>query len=71
MPSDLERFLTKWFLGAFAKLRIANVCPSVRPSAGNSSAPTGRIFMKFDILRKSIEKIQVSLKLGKNKGYLT
>jgi hypothetical protein len=26
-----------------------SVCLSVRPSAWNNSAPTGRIFMKFDI----------------------
>jgi hypothetical protein len=43
-------------LGAFAKFRratisfIKSVGPSVRPSAWNNSAPTGRIFMKFDTL---------------------
>jgi len=43
------------FLGAFAKLRIANIsfvmpaCQSVRLSAYNL-APTGRISMKFDTL---------------------
>ena len=43
------------FVSAFAKLRrgtisfIMSVCLSVRPSARNNSAPTGRIFMKFDI----------------------
>ena len=40
------------FLGALSKLRKAS-CPSVRPSfrpsAGNKSAPSGRIFMKFDM----------------------
>ena len=37
-------------LGAFAKLRNATVSVvSVRPSASNFSAPTGHIFMKFDI----------------------
>jgi len=38
------------FLGAFAKLRKATVRfgMSVCPSAWNSSAPIGRIFMKFD-----------------------
>ena len=30
--------------------------------ACNSSAPTGQIFIKFDIFQKSVEKIQVSLK---------
>jgi hypothetical protein len=38
-------------LGAFARLRNATVSfvVSVRPSASNISAPTGHIFMKFDI----------------------
>jgi len=42
-------------LGSFAKLRKATIsfvmciCLSVRPSEWNNSAPTGRIFMKFDI----------------------
>jgi hypothetical protein len=37
-------------LGAFANLRKASISfvMSVRPSACNNSAPTGRIFMKFD-----------------------
>jgi len=48
------------FLDSFAKLRkvainfamsvfLSIFCPSVRPSARNNSAPTGRIFMKFYI----------------------
>ena len=43
------------FLGAFAKLRkvtisfVMPVCPSVRPSAWNTSAPNARIFMTFYI----------------------
>ena len=39
------------FLGAFAKLRKAAISfvMSVRLSAWNNSAPTGRIFIKFDI----------------------
>jgi len=64
------------FLGAFAKLRRATITfvMSVRPSACNNSARTGRIFIKFDIwgfFRKSVEKIQVSLNSDKNKGYCT
>jgi hypothetical protein len=43
------------FLGAFAKLRKAAISfvmsVSVCPSAWNNSAPTGRIFMKFEISR--------------------
>jgi hypothetical protein len=45
---------------------------SVCPSAWNNSAPTGRIFMKFDIwefFEKSTEKNQVSLKWNKNNGH--
>ena len=71
------------FLSAFVKLRKAtvsfimflsicvSVCPSVRPTARNNSAPTGRIFMKFDVcfFEKSIEEIQFSLKSDKNNGY--
>jgi hypothetical protein len=43
------------YVSAFVKLRkatigfVMSVCPSVRPSAWNNSAPTQRIFMKFDI----------------------
>ena len=53
------------FLGAFAKLRKANLallCLPVRLSAWNNSAPTGKILMKFYIwvfFRKSVEKIQI------------
>ena len=40
-----------FFLGAFTKFRKATISfvVSVRPSAWNSSALTGRIFMKSDI----------------------
>ena len=43
-------FLISYILGAFAKLRneAIKLC-HVRLSAWNNSAPTGRIFMKFDI----------------------
>ena len=48
---------------------------SVRLSVGMERlAPTGRIIMKFDIWEffpKSGEKIQVSLKSDKSKGYFT
>jgi hypothetical protein len=46
----------RFFLMAFSQnLRkatisfVMSVCPSVRLSAWNNSAATGRIFMKFDI----------------------
>ena len=66
------------FLGSFAKLWkltigfVMCVCLSVRPFEWNNSAPTGRIFMKFDIWRvfqNSVEKIQVSLKSDNNNGH--
>jgi len=53
---------------------LRHVCTSVRPSAKNNSALTGRIFMKFDVwwfFEKSVEKIQFSLKSNKNNGYFT
>ena len=47
------------FLSAFAKLQktiigfVMFVCPSVRVTARNNMAPTGRIFMKFDMWKFS------------------
>jgi len=60
--------------GQFAKLRqaIISFAMSVSPSPWNSSAPTGRIFIKFDIwvfFEKSV-KIRVSFKSDK-KRYFT
>ena len=52
-------------VGKIAKPPLASSCMYVRPSAWNNSVPTGRILMKFwylSIFRKSVEKIQVSLK---------
>ena len=42
--------VSRYFLGLFAKLwkAIISFVMSVRPSAWNNSAPTGRIFVKFD-----------------------
>jgi hypothetical protein len=68
------------FLGVFAKLRIPPISfvtyvpMSACPSAWINSAPTGRIFMKFNMgffFRKTSQKIQVAFKSDKNKGYLT
>jgi hypothetical protein len=56
------------FLGDFAKLRgatigfVMSVSPSVRPSAWNNSAPTGRIFMTFDIEDFFFENLSIKLK---------
>jgi hypothetical protein len=67
---------SRWFLGAFAKLRNATisfviyVCLSVRLSSWSNASPTGRIFMRSNMkIRKSVEKIQVSFKSDKNNGY--
>jgi hypothetical protein len=52
MPEDLAKWKIKSpFLGAFSKLRkaTASFVMPLCPSAWNNSAPTGRIFMKFDI----------------------
>jgi hypothetical protein len=56
-----DRVAEAQILGAFGKLRKATISfvisvrlslsPSVRPSAWKKSAPTGRIFMPFDIWR--------------------
>ena len=75
----------RWVLDAFANLQKAtisfviflrlylSVCLPARPSAWNNSAPTRRIFMKFDIwsFSKSVEKIQVPLKSDYNNRYYT
>jgi len=45
----------KMLIGAFVQFRKATVSfvmsvrPSVRPSSWNTSVPTGRIYLKFDI----------------------
>jgi len=61
--------------GAFAKLRRETISfvISVCPSAWNNSAHIELTFMEFDmsIFRKTVEKIQVSLKSEKNNGYFT
>ena len=66
---------TERFLGEFAKLRGETIsfAMSVCPSARNNSAPTRRIFMKFDIwgFFEKLEKIQISLKSDMNTGYFT
>jgi hypothetical protein len=61
-------------MGPLAKFRIdtTSFLMSVR-YAWNILTPIKRIFMKFDIrnfFRKSVVKIQVSLKSDKNNGYL-
>jgi hypothetical protein len=51
--SGQKLMLTYTFLGSFAKLQQATISCAmsvcVRPSIRNNSAPTRRIFMKFDI----------------------
>jgi hypothetical protein len=38
-----------FLLSCERRLIASSCCPSVRPSAQNNSAPTGRIFNEFDI----------------------
>jgi len=65
------------FLGVFAKLPKAtfSFVMSVRPSARMDKLGSHRTdFLEssyLSIFRKSVEKIQVTLKCDKNKGYLT
>jgi hypothetical protein len=63
------------FLGTFIKLRKATISfiMSIRQAAWNNSAPTGRILVKLDSLLfwKSVAKIQILLKSGKNNEYIT
>jgi len=58
-------------LDSFAKLRKATAAFVI--SVWNNSAPIGRIFVKYDmrISRKSVEKIQVTLKYDKKSDYYT
>jgi len=63
------------FLEVFAKFQKTTIIfdTSVCLSARNSSAPNGRIFIKnfiFEYFRKSVAKVQVSLKPDKNNGTL-
>jgi hypothetical protein len=59
------------------KQLLASSCLSVRPpvrlSARNNSAPTERIFVKFDlnIFRKSVDRIHALSKSYKNSRYFT
>ena len=63
------------FLDAFAKLRRVTVrfVMSVRLPACEISAQTGRGFVEFDtdffFFRKSVEKIELSLKSDKKNGH--
>jgi hypothetical protein len=64
------------FLSAFVKLQKATITfvTSVCPSAWNKSAPTGRIFIKFNIrvfFEKSMGKVQFPLISDKNNKYST
>jgi len=62
------------FLGAFAKLRKATISfvMSVRPRVTTLFPLDGlSLNLIFEDFRKSVKKIQVSLKSDKNKGYFT
>jgi hypothetical protein len=75
-PSSQPNFYA--FLGAFVKLRkatisfVMSVCLSLRLSAWENSAPTGRIFMKLYIwvyFQNLSRKIQDSLQSDQNTLY--
>ena len=63
--------------GAFAKLRestisfVTCVCPSVRIEKLGSHLTDFHEMWYLSIFRKTVAKIQVSLKSGKNNGYIT
>jgi hypothetical protein len=50
---------------------LRHVCLSIRLTARNNSAPTGRTWMEFLIFRESVIKIQVSLKPANNNRHFT
>ena len=50
---------------------VRHVCPSVRLEKLGSHGKYFREIWFVKIFRKSVEKIQVSLKLDKNKGHFT
>jgi hypothetical protein len=66
-----------WLLGAFAKLWkattsfVTSVCPSVRMDQLGFHWMDFHEIWYMSIFRKSVEKIQVSLKLDNNNGYFT
>jgi len=55
---------------AKSKYQLRHIGPFVHPSAWNNYSPTEGIFMIFStgIFRKSVEKVQDSLKNDKNNG---
>jgi hypothetical protein len=59
---------TDWFLSAFIKLRKPSVCPSVRMEQTGSHRTDFHYIRHLSIFRKSVEKIQVSLKSEQNNG---
>ena len=51
--------------------QLRHVCPSVRTEQLGTHRTDFHEIWYLSIFRKSVEKIQVSLKSGKNKGYFT
>jgi len=62
----VRTYWISWVLGAFAKLQRATVgfVMSIRLSAWNNSASTGRIFIKFDYISNSCRENQSLIKIG-------
>ena len=79
MRTVRRRELDSRVKGYANEIKFENHClrnnkTSVCPSAWSNSAPTGRIFHEIwylKIIRKSFEKIRVSLKSDKNNGHFT
>ena len=71
----LRHFTFSQFLGASAKLRKAIIsffmCQSVRMGQLGSHRTDFHEIWYLNIFRKSVDKIQVSLKSDKNNGYIT
>jgi len=65
-----SQFCEKRFLSSSCLSVYLSACPSIRLSAWNNSAPTGRIFTKFDI-RGFVENPSRKLKLHCNLTRIT
>ena len=63
------QLLSETILVLFAKLRKATISfMSIRLSVRNNSAPTGRIYMKFESFWKSVEKFANFIKIRQEQG---
>ena len=75
LKKGLSCWMYCWYLGAFVKFAKSDcqLCHGC-PSGCDTSAPTGTDFHEIwyrKIFKKSIDKVQVSIKSDKNTGYFT